>query len=73
MPYKVILHKGTHKVSKKVCVYGRIYESHSDASRSLGRCNDYITKCIKRGTHSDDIFEISDEFYEEYKDDVYWV
>jgi agmatine/peptidylarginine deiminase len=28
----------------------------------------HVCKCIKQGRQSDDIFEISDEFYEKYKD-----
>ena len=65
---KVILHKGKQPYSKKVCVRGHVYASQSDATSVIKKSDKYVCVCIKRGTHPDDIFEISDEFYEEYKD-----
>ena len=65
---KVIIHKGVLKTTKKVCAYGKLYANHSDASRSLGKNRNYVYKCIKSNRYSYDIFEISDQFYEEYKD-----
>jgi 5-methylcytosine-specific restriction endonuclease McrA len=56
--HQVILHKGTHKSSIKVCAYGNIYDSKRDASRALGKNDTYVGKCIKNGWHSNDIFEI---------------
>jgi hypothetical protein len=65
---KVIIHKGFSKKSKKVYAYGRVYASKQDASRALGKDDSHVCKCIKQGRQTDDIFEISDEFYEKYKD-----
>ena len=61
---KVILHRGTHKSSKKVCVYGKVYQNQSEASRALGKGGNYVCQCIRDVRHSDEIFEISDEFYD---------
>ena len=58
---RVVLHNGTQKSSKKVCVYGQVYENMSEASRALGKGTNYVCNCIRNGTHRDDIFEISDE------------
>ncbi|AGE53451.1 hypothetical protein ATCVGM07011_202R [Acanthocystis turfacea Chlorella virus GM0701.1] len=57
---QVILHIGKQKKSKKVCAYGIVYDSKLEASRALGRCKDYIKRCINLGRHSNDIFEITD-------------
>jgi hypothetical protein len=65
---KVIIHKGTNKTSAKVCVYGKVYASKSSASRSLGKCDRFVFECIRYGRYSEDIFEISDDFFTEYKD-----
>lgn len=66
---KVILHTGiVNKMSKKVCVYGNIYDSKSKASRALNKSISYIYRCIKDNIYPNDIFEITDTFYEEYKD-----
>lgn len=64
---KMTMHNGTHKLSKKVCAHGKVYETKAEASRSLGKQISYVSKCIIRGAHSDDIFEISEDFYEKYK------
>ena len=61
---KVPLHKGTQKTSKKVCAYGKVYESQCDASRALGKNDRYICNCIHNGRHSNDIFDITDYFYD---------
>lgn len=57
---KVILHQGTQKSSKKVCAFGIVYSSKSEASRSLGKGYNYVSQCITLGIHSNDIFEIYD-------------
>ena len=62
------IHIGNNPRSKKVCVYGKIYENKREASRVIGKTNCYVSGCIIYGRHPDDIFEISDQFYEEYKD-----
>ena len=69
---KVILHKGTNKTSKKVCAFGNMYVSRREASRTLGKGGNYVCECINKRIHPDDIFDISEEFYDEYKDvDMY--
>lgn len=65
---KTILHNGISSTIKKVCAHGHVYASQSDASSALKRSDNYVNGCIKNDTYPDDIFEISDEFYEEYKD-----
>jgi 5-methylcytosine-specific restriction endonuclease McrA len=65
---KVILHNGMQKTSKKVCTYGNVYDNQSKASRALGKNIAYVGKCIRYGRYPNDIFEITDDFYEEYKD-----
>lgn len=61
----VIIHCGTNKFSKKIYAYGKVYESKNDASRALGKNDNYVRKCIKYGRHSNDIFEITEDFYTE--------
>lgn len=58
---KVNLHIGKQKKSKRVCAYGNVYDSKAEASRALGRADAYVGTCIRRGRHSNDIFEITDE------------
>lgn len=65
---KTILHKGVPKTSKKVCAYGKVYANKSKATLALNKVGAYVCKCINDGRHSNEIFEITDEFYEEYKD-----
>ncbi len=60
---KVILHNGANKISYKVCVYGNVYESQRKASFALEKYGNYIFLCIQSGRYSNDIFEITDEFY----------
>ncbi len=55
---KVILHHGTQKLSKKVCVYGNVYDSKIEASRAIGKSDNYVCQCIRDGRYSDDILEI---------------
>lgn len=62
---QVIIHCGTNKKSKKVCVYGKIYENCAEASRELGKRNAYVGECIRRGTHPNDIFAVTDDLYNE--------
>jgi hypothetical protein len=68
---RVIVHRGMNKSSKKVCVYGKVFVSQNDASRALkkdethlSQSDNYVGDCIHHGRHSDDIFEISDDFYD---------
>jgi hypothetical protein len=61
---KVILHKGIPKTSKKICANGKVYESQIEASRVLEKSDEYVRACIRDGRYSDDIFLISDEFYD---------
>jgi hypothetical protein len=65
---KVILHKGINSSSRRVYAHGIVYANMSSASRALGKCDTYVAKCIANVWHTDDIFEITDEFYDEYKD-----
>ena len=65
---QTILHRGIQKSSKKVCAYGNMYVSKAKASRALGNNDNYVGNCIRNKRYLDDIFEISDEFYEMYKD-----
>jgi len=60
----IILHIGTQKTGKNVCVYGKVYENQSDASRALEKGDAYVSRCIGDGRYSDDIFEISIDFYD---------
>jgi hypothetical protein len=55
---KTILHKGANKRSKRVCAYGNIYESKTDASRALGKSDTYVSQCITNDWHAKDIFEV---------------
>ena len=65
---QVILHNGVSKTSKKVCVRGNVYMTMTDASISIGKNNRYVDTIIKRKKNVNDIFEITDDFYDEYKD-----
>lgn len=65
---KVTLYKGTQKSSKKVCIYGKVHVSKQSASRAIGKEDSYVGNCIRNGRYPDDIFEITEEFYEKYKD-----
>jgi hypothetical protein len=70
---KTILHKGSSPSSKKVCAYGKVYKNRSDASKALGKAyTSYVSICVREGRQPDDIFNISNEFYDEYIDsDIY--
>ena len=57
---KVFLSQGTQPTSKRVCVYGNVYENMSEASRALGKYDNYVHICIRDGRHPDEIFEVSD-------------
>jgi hypothetical protein len=61
------LHKGTQSTSQKVCAYGKVYASKSKASSALGKSSNFVCECIRHKRHSDEIFVISNEFYEKYK------
>lgn len=56
---KVILHKGICKTSKKVSAYGKVYTSFKEASRALGKGDDYVRDCIRNGRYKDEIFIVS--------------
>lgn len=58
---KAVLRKGCINTAKKVCAYGKVYDSKADASRALGKSDTYVYRCIKNGIHSNDIFEITEE------------
>lgn len=58
---RVVLHNGTQKSSKKVCVYGQVYESKIEASRALGKGTNYVCNCIRNGSYPVEIFEIVDK------------
>lgn len=62
--YKAIIHKRSNKTSKKVCAYGKVYPSKSEASRELGKDYTYVRICIRLCRFPDDIFEVDDDFYE---------
>ena len=69
---KVILHRGNNNTSMEVCVYGNVYSSKTGASRVILKSNRYIGICIDNDINIDEIFEITGEFYEQYKDsDLY--
>ena len=59
---KVLLSQGSQPSSKKVCVYGNVYDNMSEASRALGKCDNYVCRCIRDGRNPDEIFEVSDQF-----------
>jgi 5-methylcytosine-specific restriction endonuclease McrA len=61
---RVILHKGTQKSAKKVCVYCKVYSNQKDASRAIKKNDNYVSNCIRLGRYSNDMFTISDEFYD---------
>ena len=65
---KVILHMGTHPSSTPVCARGKVYENMLAASRALFMSPSYVINCIYYGICPDEIFIITKEFYEEYKD-----
>jgi 5-methylcytosine-specific restriction endonuclease McrA len=68
------IHKGISLNSKKVCAYGRVYENRAEASRDLGKAyTSYVSICIRDCIHLDDIFDISEEFYNEYKDSELYI
>lgn len=58
---RTVLHNGTQKSSKKICAYGKVYQSKSEASRALGKGKNYVCNCIRDGRHTNDIFEIFDK------------
>lgn len=57
-----LLSRGT--VAKKVCAYGKVYSSHTRASNEIGKSKNYVSNCLLNGWQSNDIFSISDDFYE---------
>lgn len=65
---RVILRRGAGK-TKKVCVYGKVYESQLAASRIVKNVKDNtknldVRDCIRDGRYPDDIFIITNEFYD---------
>jgi len=59
--------RNMRSIRKKVCAYGKVYISYEEASIALIKNNAYVSHCISDNQYPDDIFKISDEFYEEYK------
>lgn len=57
-----LLTRGT--VAKKVCAYGKVYSSHGRASQAIGKADKYVSNCLHNLWHPDNIFSISDDFYE---------
>ncbi len=51
-------------IGKKICAHGKVYSSYGDASRALEKNDTYIKGCLKNNRYSDDIFKISNDFYE---------
>jgi len=47
---------GANNRSRKVCVYGNVYESQRKASKAMGKHDTYIFLCIKNDTTPNDIF-----------------
>lgn len=71
--HKVILHRGKQPSSTSICARGKMYENMSAASDALGKNYNYVSECIRDGRHSDEIFVITKEFYEEYKDSEMYI
>lgn len=66
---KVILHQGTHSSSMTVCARGKVYESQGAAAKAI-EMNRSTFKLRIRDGKDPDIFAVSKEFYEEYKDSI---
>lgn len=49
---------------KKVCVNGKVYPSYANASKMLEKAHKYISNCLHDKRYPDNIFEITNEFYE---------
>ena len=60
--------KGIKSSAKKVCAYGNVYSSQQEASCALNKNELYVAQCIYYKRYLHDIFHISDEFYNKYKD-----
>ncbi|AGE58405.1 GIY-YIG catalytic domain-containing endonuclease [Paramecium bursaria Chlorella virus NY2B] len=62
--------------AKRVCAYGKLYETAKAASQDLRdrkiteNKNNFIKGWIIRNTHATEVFEVSLRFYERYKDDI---
>lgn len=61
---RMILHIGTPKSSKRVCAYGKVYESQIDATRALKKGDNYVCQCILDRRYPEDIFYVNDDFYD---------
>ena len=61
---KTLRNKGANQSSKKVCVYGKVYSSMTNASRYNNLKDHRIKNLIRSSNCPDDIFIISDEFYD---------
>ncbi|ABT14655.1 hypothetical protein NY2A_B256R [Paramecium bursaria Chlorella virus NY2A] len=64
---------GRNPQSKPMCVFGKLYDSAATASRCLievANTSDtqFIKKWIYKNKFPDDIFKVSKDFYESYKD-----
>jgi hypothetical protein len=61
---------GANNKTRKVCVYGNVYNTQFIASLAIGKNATYVSRCISDGRYPNDIFNISEEFYDfmvEYK------
>ncbi|ABT14955.1 hypothetical protein NY2A_B556R [Paramecium bursaria Chlorella virus NY2A] len=62
--------------AKRVCAYGKLYETAKAASQDLRdrkitkSKNNFIKEWIIRNMHSNEVFYVSLRFYEKYKDDI---
>ena len=63
---KVFRNKGKCSRTKKVCANGLLYSSQLEASRELGKYDKYVSKCILNGIEPNNIFTVSNEFYNKY-------
>jgi 5-methylcytosine-specific restriction endonuclease McrA len=66
---KVILHRGNHPSSKTVCANGKVYENQKAAARENKMNKTTFYRRINDGKDPD-IFAVTKEFYEEYKDSI---
>ena len=64
---KVILHRGTHPSSMPTFVQGKVYESQSVAATAIEMKLSTFKRRIRDGKDID-IFTVTKDFYEEYKD-----
>jgi len=66
---KVIVHNGKASRSMMVCARGKVYETQGAAAKAIKTSPSYISRYISNGKDPE-IFAITKEFYEEYKDSI---